>query len=198
MNPSGISPPEERRRRFETTAVPFMKSVYNMALRLTRVPEDASDLVQETYLRAYRTFDNYRPGTNCKAWLLTILYSIFVNRYRKKQREPVAISLEELEEKFRRSFRAEEADQPFAQVPTLPETWTDEEVRRAMEQLPESFRAVVLLIDVEGLSYEEAAAALNCPVGTVRSRLFRARRSLFVALQEHAKRTGYWKGPTEP
>ena len=182
----------ERRARFEATALPHLKAAYNMALRLTRQTEDARDLVQEAYLRAYRTFDNFRPGTNCKAWLFTILYSIFVNRYRKEQREPATVSVEELEEKFHRSLAAPKPTTTAGGVGAAPE-WTDGEVEAAFDELPESFRSVVLLVDVEELTYEEAAATLDCPVGTIRSRLSRARKALYAALEEHARRTGYLK-----
>jgi RNA polymerase sigma-70 factor (ECF subfamily) len=180
----------EKRARFEATALPFMRAVYSFALRLARRPEDARDLVQETYLRAYRTFDNFLPGTNCKAWLFTILYSIFVNRYHRERRAPVTISVEELEEKFHRSLAAPDRTGSVVSAGSPPE-WTDGEVETAFEQLPENFRSVVLLVDVEELTYEEAAEALGCPVGTVRSRLSRARKALFVALQDHARRAGY-------
>jgi len=194
------SKPYEMRTEFEATALPLMKAVYTMALRLTRRDEEARDLVQETYLRAYRTFGNFRPGTNCRAWLFTILYSIFVNRYRKRQREPHVISIEELEEKFHRSVEAHDSGDLSAAERVGSLVWTDREVEAALDALPEDFRATVLLVDVEELSYEEAAAALDCPVGTVRSRLSRARKHLFVRLREHARRGGYspGKAQTEP
>lgn len=195
MSAFSPSDAQDRRARFESTAVPLMKLLYGFALRLTRSGENAKDLVQETSLRAYRTFDNFRPGTNCKAWLFTILYSIFVNRYRKEQREPATISVEELEEKFHRSLAAPERTESGA--PGRPPEWTDQEVEAAFDELPESFRAVVLLVDVEELTYEEAAAALGCPIGTVRSRLSRARKVLFVTLEEYARRSGYLKEAAE-
>ena len=186
------SPPGDKRARFEATALTYMKSAYNVALRLTRRPDDARDLVQETYLRAYRTFDNFRPGTNCKAWLFTILYSIFVNRYHKERREPTLLSVEELEARFDGAVRGEVPGGPVAE-PAQFGTWTDSEVEAAIAELPESFRATVLLVDVEELTYEETAAALDCPVGTVRSRLSRARKLLYVALHDAARRRGYLK-----
>jgi RNA polymerase sigma-70 factor (ECF subfamily) len=184
-----MTPPEtpeiyEKRRRFESTALPFLRDLSNVARRLTHRDEDARDLVQETWLRAYRTFDNFRMGTNCKAWLLTILYSIFINQYRKVRREPEPASLEELEERFHRSLAVE------AEVGAAA-GWSDSEVEAAFHRLPASFREVLLLIDIEELSYEEAAVALACPVGTVRSRLFRGRQQLYASLQEHARRIGF-------
>ena len=183
MPDSPIIGAENKRAQFEAVALPFMKSLYNTALRLTRRPEGASDLVQETYLRAYRTFSNFTPGTNCKAWLFTIMYSIFVNKYRKEQREPESVSLEELEEKFHRSLAAAEWDPNIREIGM--------EVDQALKQLPESFRLAVLLVDVEEMSYEEAAAILSCPIGTLRSRLFRARKLLFLELQPYAQKKGY-------
>lgn len=178
---------ENRRAQFETTALPFMRAIYNAALRLTHRSEDASDLVQETYLRAYRTFSNFSPGTNCKAWLFTIMYSIFVNKYRKEQRQPESVSVEELEEKFHRLLAAAEWDPYLEQDAGVMAA----EVVQALNKLPESFRLAVLLVDVEEMSYEEAAAILNCPLGTLRSRLFRARKLLFLELQPYAQRKGY-------
>ncbi len=187
MMDSPVINAENKRVQFEAAALPFTKSLYNTALRLTHRPENASDLVQETCLRAYRTFHNFTLGTNCKAWLFTIMYSVFVNKYRKDQREPETVSIDELEEKFQRCLVA--ADWNPHQALNPMEVGT--EVDQALNRLPEVFRLVVLLVDVEELSYEEAAAILNCPVGTVRSRLFRARKLLFVELQQYALKKGY-------
>ncbi len=187
MTDSSIISAEDKRDQFEAIALPFTKSIYNTALRLTHRPEDASDLVQETCLRAYRTFSNFTPGTNCKAWLFTIMYSVFVNRYRREQREPKSVSIEELEEKFHRSLAAAEWDSHLTPNPGE----MGAEVDRALNQLPENFRLTVLLVDVEEMTYEEAAAILNCAVGPVRSRLFRARKLLFLELQQYAGKKGY-------
>lgn len=176
--------------QFEAEALPFMRSIYNTALGLTRRPEDASDLVQETYLRAYRTFSNFTLGTNCKAWLFTIMYSIFVNKYHKERREPESVSVDELEENFHRSLATAEWDPYLAQDARVMAT----EVNQALDRLPERFRLAVLLVDVEEMSYEEAAAILNCPLGTLRSRLFRARKLLFLELQPYALKRGYVQG----
>lgn len=171
--------------RFEVTALPFMRTIYSRALSLSRKPEDAADLTQDTYLRAYRAFDTFTPGTNCRAWLLTILYSIFVNRYHREQLEPESMPLEEIERRFQ--YAAQEAEHRAGD----PRSWASEEVGRALAELSESFRTVLLMVDVDELTYEEAAAALGCPVGTVRSRLSRARRILYAELQGYAKKTGY-------
>jgi RNA polymerase sigma-70 factor, ECF subfamily len=183
--------PGDRRSQFEATTLPLMTAVYRFALRLTRNVEDARDLVQETYLRAYRTFGNFRPGTNSKAWLFTILYSVFVNRWHKERREAASISVEELEEKFHRVIADEDPIASWGGRYGSPRAWADPEVDAALRHLPESFRSAVLLVDVEELTYEEAAAALGCPVGTLRSRLFRARKALCLELRDYARRAGY-------
>jgi RNA polymerase sigma-70 factor, ECF subfamily len=182
----------DRRARFEATVLPYLGALHHTALHFSRRPEDAHDLVQETFLRAYRTFDGFTPGTNAKAWLLTILYSVFANRYRKAQREPRAVSLEEVEARFEGLLAGPAAERAFGSgeggyAPA------GREVESALADLPGPYREAVLLVDVQELTYEEAAAALACPVGTVRSRLFRARKLLFVALHDYARRAGYVK-----
>ncbi len=172
-----------------------MPVVYRFALRLTRRPEEARDIVQDAYLRAFRTFDNFRPGTNARAWLFKIVYSVFVNRWHKDRRES-SVSIEELEERFPRALAAEDPAALRAAPSTSPREWAGPEVDDALRRLPEAFRSALLLVDVEELSYEEAAAALDCPVGTLRSRLFRARKALYVDLREFASRAGY--GPERP
>jgi RNA polymerase sigma-70 factor (ECF subfamily) len=175
---------------FEAVALPFLDALYGKALHLTRSPADASDLVQETFLRAYRAFSSFTPGTNCKAWLFTIQYSIFVNQYRKSQREPDLVSMDDLEEHFHRTLADENWAGDFSGV-----DWQGPEVNAALGKLPENFRTAVLLVDVEGLNYEEAAGVLACPVGTLRSRLFRARKILFLELRDYARQTGFIREP---
>jgi len=181
--------------RFEAVALPFMDALYNRAFHLTRSPEDARDLVQETCLRAYRTFSNFSAGTNCKAWLFTILYSIFVNKYRREQREPDKVSIDDLEETFHRTLADGNWEADFTALANSELDWLGPEVNQALDKLPESFRSAVMLVDVEGLNYEEAAGVLNCPVGTLRSRLFRARKILFVELRDYARRMGFVRLP---
>ncbi len=183
---------DARRLRFESLALPFMRALYNTALRLTREPADAADLVQETFLRAYRTFENFTPGSNCKAWLFTILYSIFTNQYHHAKRRPRMESVEELEERFHQ-FACEDPAFDVTTVEGWGARWSPE-VERALAQVPEDFRTPLLLVDVEELSYEEAAAVLGCAVGTVGSRLFRGRKLLFAVLQDYARQAGYGKG----
>jgi RNA polymerase sigma-70 factor (ECF subfamily) len=193
MAADGIGDPADRRARFEATALPCMRALYNTAVRLTHGSDEASDLVQETYLRAFRGFDSFVPGTNCKAWLFKILHSVFINRFRKAQREPAGVSIDDLEKRYQAWVEAGgTAEASGAQA-----GFADSEVEQALRELPESFRSAVMLVDVEELSYEEAAAALDCPIGTLRSRLFRARKLLFAALLGYARRTGRLKTPAE-
>ncbi len=184
------SDPDARRRQFETIALPSMQPLYNTALRLTSGAADAEDVVQETYLRAFRTFDNFRPGTNAKAWLFTILYSVVINRRKKARREVGPLPVEELEERYRQFVEAPASGS--GEIEAWGAQWP-REIEAALRSLPEAFRDAVLLVDVQELSYEEAAAALGCPVGTVQSRVFRGRRLLFGALEDYARRAGYVK-----
>lgn len=179
-----------QRQSFEATAVPLMDTLYNVARYLCRNPDDAADLVQETCLRAYRSWHQFSPGTNCKAWLLTILHNVFRNRLRRLAGGP---SLVEFDDSIAYAphapERANAGDNP---ADLLVSQSMSEEVQTALDNLPDEFRQVVVLVDLEELTYEEAATVLNCPVGTVRSRLARARRRLFQALQpllEPTKRT---------
>jgi len=194
MTGLGTSEIGHQAARFEAVALPFMTALYNKAFRLTQRPDNASDLVQETYLRAYRTFSNFEEGTNCKAWLFTIMYSIFVNKYRKEQREPNTVSFDELEGRFQQVVREDRGASTTADFSMGGLDWKEQEVDDALSEIPESFRSAILLVDVEEFSYEEAASILNCPVGTLRSRLARARKMLFVKLHDYALKTGYIKG----
>jgi RNA polymerase sigma-70 factor (ECF subfamily) len=166
---------------FEATALPFAWPLYSTALRLTGRAEDALDIVQETFLRAFRTFHNFRAGTNPKAWLFTILRSVAANRHRDDQRRPRLVPVDDLDERFAAHARS---GPPGFEL-------DKGEVERALATLPEEFKTAVLLVDVEELTYEEAAAVLGCPVGTVRSRLARGRRGLAVALHDYAAQAGY-------
>ncbi|MCI0418633.1 MAG: sigma-70 family RNA polymerase sigma factor [Acidobacteria bacterium] len=179
---------DNSRSQFEAVALPLMPSIYNAAWRLVHNEHDAADLVQDTFLRAFRTFGNFRPGTNCKAWLFTILYSIFINRYHQQRRRPNMVTLDELGD----VVADPSAPAEFARLLNDGAIqWEDADVNEALNRLPEEFRLAVLLVDVEELTYEEAAASLQCPVGTVRSRLARARKALFESLQEYARERGF-------
>ena len=188
---------DAKRAEFESTALPFMQGLYSTALRLTHGSDDAGDLVQETYLRAYRTFENFAPGTNCRGWLLTILYSVFYNEYHKARRQPAAVSIDDLEARFQHYLESpDNAGEVAATLPVAGASGVrmNPEVALAIGRLPEAFRAAVLFVDVEGLSYDEAALVLECPVGTVRSRLYRGRRLLFASLQQYAATLGFPRG----
>lgn len=178
---------DDRRARFDAEAVVHLRIVYNAALRLTRDPERARDLTQESMLRAFRAFDTYQPGTNARAWLLKVVYSVFVNQYHRERRTPATESIEALE--MQHGFEPVAPATPSPD-PWQPEGWTEPVVREALDRLPDDFRTAVLLVDVEELSYEEAATVMDCPVGTVRSRLFRARRLLAAALTDLARAQG--------
>jgi RNA polymerase sigma-70 factor (ECF subfamily) len=177
---------DDRRRRFEQEALVHLTAVYNAALRLTRREDDARDLVQETLLRAYKAFDSYTLGTNARAWLLKILYREFVNRYHAA-RLGATVSIDDPEQ---RNLTPSTPPAAAALEPGLPDAWTDAVVFDAVTALPDIYRETVLLVDVEELSYEEAADVMGCAVGTVRSRLFRARRALAAALGDYARQQG--------
>jgi RNA polymerase sigma-70 factor, ECF subfamily len=174
---------------FQREALPHMDALYNFALRMTSDPDDADDLLQETYLKAYRFFDKFEKGTNCKAWLFRIMKNSFINMYRKSSKEPDKVDYDEIEE-FYHTIRAESADANDLQE-QLFSNLLDDDVTRALEQLPEEFRTVVILCDIEGFTYEEIADFVECPIGTVRSRLHRGRKMLRANLYEYARSHGY-------
>ncbi|MEX0754412.1 MAG: sigma-70 family RNA polymerase sigma factor [Actinomycetota bacterium] len=176
--------------RFERDVTPLLPNLYSSALRMTRNPADAEDLVQETMLRAYRGFSGFTEGTNLKAWLYRILTNTFINTYRKKQREPQTVqSDEDVEDWYLYDRLAARSTEASAEAEVL-EAMPDEDVQAALEALPEGFRLAVLLVDVEGFSYKEAAEMLGIPIGTVMSRLHRGRKALEKALWETAKERG--------
>jgi RNA polymerase sigma-70 factor, ECF subfamily len=177
------------RGRFERDVLPLLPGLYSAALRMTRNPSDAEDLVQETYLRAYRGFGSFEEGTNLKAWMYRILTNTFINIYRKKQREPVTVQDDDIQDWYlfdRIGAAGVEASAESEVLEKLP----DEDVQRALEALPEGFRLAVLLADVEGFSYKEIAEILAIPIGTVMSRLHRGRRALEKALWETVRERG--------
>ena len=177
---------------FTAQAMEFMPSLYSAARRMTRNAADAEDLVQETYLRAYRGFGSFEQGTNLKAWLYRILTNTFINRYRAAKRRPDETDLEEVEDfyLYRRLGGLEGARASRSAEDELLDLLTEGEVREAVESLPENFRLAVLLADVEGFSYKEIAEILDIPIGTVMSRLHRGRRALQKRLYEFAAGRG--------
>jgi RNA polymerase sigma-70 factor (ECF subfamily) len=166
--------------KFAEQAMEFMPSLYTAALRMTRNPADAEDLVQETYLKAYRGFGGFQEGTNLKAWLYRILTNTFINSYRAKRRRPAESDIEDVEELYlyHRLGGLEAVAAGRSAEDQVLEQVTDAEVKEALESLPEQFRIAVLLGDVEGFSYKEIAEILDIPIGTVMSRLHRGRKAL--------------------
>ena len=177
---------------FADLAMEHMDSLYAGALRMTRNPADAEDLVQETYLKAYRGFGGFEQGTNLKAWLYRILTNTYINLYRARKRRPDESDLEEIEDLYlyRRLGGLEAAAAGRSAEDELLDIYTDDEVKEAIESLPEQFRMAVLLADVEGFSYKEIADILEIPIGTVMSRLHRGRKGLQKKLWEFAVARG--------
>ncbi len=178
------------RERFERDVLPLLPSLYGAALRMTRNPADAEDLVQDTYLRAFRGFGGFTEGTNLKAWLYRILTNSFINTYRKKQRQPQIVEgPDDIEEWYlfdklgARNVQDSAEDEVLDRLP-------DSDVKEALESIPENFRIPVLLADVEGFSYKEIADIMETPIGTVMSRLHRGRKALEKALWETARERG--------
>ena len=177
---------------FAGEAMEFMPALYSAALRMTRNSADAEDLVQETYLKAFRGFGGFQEGTNLRAWLYRILTNTFINSYRSKKRRPQEYELDEVEDLYlyRRLGGLEAVQASRSAEDELMDMFTDSEVKSAIEALPEQFRLAVLLADVEGFSYKEIAEMLDTPIGTVMSRLHRGRKSLQKQLYEFALKRG--------
>jgi RNA polymerase sigma-70 factor, ECF subfamily len=180
------------RATFAEQAMPFAPQLYSAALRMTRNQPDAEDLLQETYLRGYRGFDRFTEGTNLRAWLFRILTNTYINTYRAKQRRPVETDLADVEDLYlyRRLGSLDAVLASRSAEDQLIDLFTDDEVKQALEDLPENFRIPVLLADVEGFSYKEIADMLDIPIGTVMSRLHRGRKAMQRALFEYAHARG--------
>jgi RNA polymerase sigma-70 factor (ECF subfamily) len=179
----------EKHKAFEKEALPHADILYNYALRMTNDPADADDLVQETFLKAFRFWDKYEQGTNIRAWLFRILKNSYINRYRKVSKEPDTVDYDDIQN-FYATIRDDSADPNDLQQAIFGNLLEDE-VAGAIAELPEDFRTVVILSDIEGLPYEEIAEFVDCPVGTVRSRLHRGRKLLRARLVEYARERGY-------
>lgn len=174
---------------FEREAVPHMDSLYNFALKMTGDSDDASDLIQETYLKAFRFWDKFEKGTNCKAWLFRIMKNTYINTYRKNTKEPDKVDYEDIEN-FYENIKPSSTDSAHLEK-DIYDNLLDDELSEAISSLPEDFRTVVILCDIEGYTYDEIADFVDVPVGTVRSRLHRARKMLYTKLYKYASNKGY-------
>ena len=177
------------RVQFEEEALGHLDALYGAALRLTRSPSDAEDLVQDTFVKAYRFYDKFEAGTNLKAWLFRILKNSFINEFRKKSKEPTKVDYQDVEGYYN-SERTEKSITTDLRVDTIKNMMGDE-ISNALNSLDVDFRTVIILCDLEGFTYEEMAKILDIPIGTVRSRLHRARNLLKEKLQAYAKTMGY-------
>jgi len=180
---------DARKKAFEEEAIPHMKILYNYALRMSGDQLEADDLVQDTYMRAFRFFHKFEKGTNCKAWLFRIMKNCFINKYRKNKKEPSKVDYEDVQN-FYDSIRDELVD-PNDLEHKVFSTLLDDDVMNALNSLQDDYKTVVILCDLESLSYEEIAEFLDVPIGTVRSRLHRGRKILQRKLYDYAKSRGF-------
>ncbi len=183
----------QRAERFQREALPFLDQLYGAAMRLTRNPQDAEDLVQETYAKAFAAFHQYQPGTNLKAWLYRILNNTFISNYRKAQRQPKQTDAAEVEDWQEYEAASHQSTGMLSAEAEALENLPDSEIREALAKLPEDRRMAVYLADVEGCSSQETAEIMDTPIGTVISRLHRGRRQLRELLADYARELGYGK-----
>ena len=184
-----LNPSQGLHKEFEREAIPHSDILYNYALRMTGNADDARDLLQETFLKAFRFWDKYEKGTNVRAWLFRIMKNTYINVYRKAVKEPDTVDYNDIQN-FYNVIRENSADANDLQEKLFGHL-LDDDVTKALEALPEEFRTVVILCDIEGLTYEEIAEFVECPVGTVRSRLHRGRKLLYAKLFDYAKKRGF-------
>jgi len=188
---------EERRARFERDALPYLDQLYAAAMRMTRNPADAEDLVQETFVKAFAAFHQFQEGTNLKAWLYRILTNSFINTYRKRQRQPQQSNSDTIEDwQLHAAESHTSTGLRSAEMEAL-DHLPDSDVKEALQSLPEDFRLAVYLADVEGFAYKEIAEIMDTPIGTVMSRLHRGRKQLQSELAEYARGRGLVKSGTE-
>lgn len=185
------SPPEDVRVEFERLLEPHRAALYNSALRLTRHQEDAEDLLQEVIVRAYTSFHQFQRGTHFKAWLFRILTNTYINEYRRRMRAPTLVAMEEVAWEAESEWNQEQAGSSTVPEEAFLAQILDEQVETALKELPEEFRMVVILSDLQEFSYQEIARILRIPIGTVRSRLFRGRRQLRMKLEAYARQRGF-------
>lgn len=179
----------ELKEEFERDALPHMAALKNFALKMTNDPDLADDLVQETFIKAYRFFDRFEKGTNIKAWLYRIMKNSFINQFRKDNKTPEKIDYDDVEN-FYENIKSEAQNSNDLDKDIFSNVF-DDEISQALNSLSDEFKTVILLCDIEGYTYEEVAEFLDCPVGTVRSRLHRARNMLAELLEDYAKEKGY-------
>lgn len=186
--------PEEQFARFERDALPLLDQMYGAALRMTRNPADAEDLVQETYVKAFTAFKSFKAGTNLKAWLYRILTNTYINGYRKRQRQPAQYPTDEITD-WQLAATAEHTSSGLrsAEIEAL-DALPDDDIKAALQELPEDFRMAVYYADVEGLPYKEIAQIMDTPIGTVMSRLHRGRKQLRELLGDVARERGFNRG----
>ena len=186
----------KKRKSFEAEALQHMEALYRTALRMTKNESDAEDLVQEAYVKAYRFWDRFEPGSNCRAWLFKIMTNIFINEYRSKSRSPMSVNVDELDDNFLYGQLAIDETTRNPEQELFSRIF-DDDVKKAIESLPDDFRVVVVLAFLEGFSYQEIADIMDLQLGTVKSRLHRGRKLLQKALWDYAIKNGYIKGTTK-
>lgn len=190
INTNSENQSEQQLSEFEKIALPHRNLLYNYALRLTGDYDDADDLLQETYLKAFRFFDKFEVGTNVKAWLYRIMKNSFINEYRRNVKEPEKVDYEDVQN-FYENIKATEVKNEHYEEDVY-SNMLDDKVHDALNSLPEDFKTVIILSDIEGYTYDEIADFVDIPVGTVRSRLHRARKMLYAQLSDYAKELGYF------